>query len=90
MLLHTSGSTQHMEVRMEPMRPVAEDAYIGSSATSSWRWWLSFLAVLLLGAVLASVFSDRPLLWGLAGVVVVVSLGALDWWRHRARTHSVD
>lgn len=74
---------------MKPMRPVAEDAYIGSSATSSWRWWLSSLAVGLPSVVLASVFSDRWLLRGLAGVVVVVSMGALDRWRHRARTRSV-
>ena len=73
---------------MEPMRPVDEDAYTGSSATMSWRWWLSFLAMGLLGWVLASVLSG--LLWGLSVVVVVVSAGALDWWRHRARTHSVD
>jgi Flp pilus assembly protein TadB len=73
---------------MEPMRPIDEEAYTGSSASTSWRWWLSFLAMGLLGLVLASVLSG--LLWGLAVVVIVVFSGALDWWRHRARNHSVD
>ena len=79
---------EHVEVRMEPMRPIDEDAYIGSSVTRSWRWWLSFLAVWLLGFVLAAVFSGWR--WGLAVVVVLVSSGALEWWRRRARTRSVD
>jgi hypothetical protein len=71
---------------MEPMRPIDEDAYIGSSVTRSWRWWLSFLAVWLLGFVLAAVFSGWR--WGLAVGVVLVSSGALEWWRRRARTRS--
>jgi hypothetical protein len=73
---------------MEPMRPIDEDAYISSSVTRSWRWWLSFLAVWLLGLVLAAVFSGWR--WDLAVGVVLVSSGALEWWRRRARTRSAD
>jgi hypothetical protein len=75
---------------MEPMRPVAEDACTGSSAVSSWRLWLTCLAAALLGVGMAAVYPDRLLLQGLAGVVLVVSVGALYWWRHRARTQSTD
>jgi hypothetical protein len=75
---------------MEPMRPVAEDACKGSAATLSWRLWLTLLAAALVGVVLEAVFPDRPLLEVLVGVVVVVSAGALYWWRHRTRTHSLD